>query len=84
MMERKRKEGKRAASAVWQDDGKLKDKRCDSRAKPLILCLIEEANKIKRKDKLEYRGLKYNVVDITNIANMNICKDISLEEIQDG
>lgn len=55
-----------------------------SKPQPMVLCKIEEANKIEKEDILEYAGKKYSVVDKTDLLEMNICVDISLEVIQDG
>lgn len=55
-----------------------------SKPQPMIMCLNEEAAKIKVNDKLSYKKESYKVVDITDVANVNICKDVSLEVVQSG
>lgn len=55
-----------------------------SKPNPLILCTIDDGNKLRKNDVLEYNGKRYVVVDLTNLNELNICYDVSLEVIQDG
>lgn len=55
-----------------------------SKPQPLVMCLKEEAEKIMKDDILEYKGKQYKVIDKTNLVELDICVDISLDVIQDG
>lgn len=55
-----------------------------SKPQPLVMCLKEEAEKIMKDDILEYKGKQYKVIDRTNLVELDICVDISLDVIQDG
>lgn len=55
-----------------------------SKPQPLVMCLKEEAKKIMKDDILEYKGKQYKVIDKTNLVELDICVDISLDVIQDG
>lgn len=55
-----------------------------SKVQPLIMCMNDEAEKIKKNDLLEIKGTKYKVVDKIDLNKMGICVDVSLEVIQDG
>lgn len=53
-----------------------------SKRSPLILALIEDGAKLQTGDVLVYQNRKYTVTEIQNVSEMNICADISLEEVQ--
>ncbi len=53
-----------------------------SKRSPLILALMEDGAKIQTGDTLIYQGRKYTVTEVQNVSEMNICTDISLEEVQ--
>ena len=55
-----------------------------TKPQPAILCLLEDGEKIKKNDILEYKGKTYTVVESANQSELDICYDISLEVIQDG
>ena len=55
-----------------------------SKVQPMILCLKEEAEKLKINDIVEIKGTKYKLIDKINLNKMDICVDVSLEVIQDG
>lgn len=49
---------------------------------PMILCLWEEANKLKPFDVLAFNGKNYTINGVKNIDEANIIGDVSLEEVQ--
>lgn len=55
-----------------------------SKPQPLIMCSIEDGKKIAKDDLLNYNGNKYTVTGLTNLNELDICYDISLEVIHDG
>lgn len=55
-----------------------------TKKQPMILCFVSEAEKLKYGDALEYKQNKYNVVSALNLAQLDICCDISLEVVQDA
>ena len=52
-----------------------------TKKQPMILCFVSEAEKLKYGDALEYKQNKYNVVSALNLAQLDICCDISLEVV---
>lgn len=60
---------------IYERDGG----RTFTKFKPLVLCLYEDGKDIQTDDVVEIGGNKYNVVDITNVKNLNIAFEISLE-----
>lgn len=51
---------------------------------PMILCTVEDGAKLKKNDVLLFKGKRYDLVDLTNVNELDICIDISLEVVQDG
>lgn len=51
---------------------------------PMILCTMEDGGKLKKNDMLDFNGKTYKLVDLTNVNQLNVCIDISLEVIQSG
>lgn len=49
---------------------------------PMILCLWEEAEKLKLTDRVVLNGKMYRVGEIRNVDEANLIGDITLEEIQ--
>lgn len=55
-----------------------------SKPTPLILMMPDEASKLLKNDILEYKGKQYNVVDFTDVNELGICVDVSLEVVQNA
>lgn len=51
---------------------------------PMILCLYEDAKKLKIGDKVKINSKTFKVTGVVNIQEWNIVADISLEVIDDG
>lgn len=59
----------------WERDGATNF----TKFKPIVLCMYEDGKNIQTYDVLELGGNRYNVVEITNVKNLNIAFEISLE-----
>lgn len=51
---------------------------------PMILCLWEDAKKLKHTDTLTFNSKTYTIGDIKNVSEASVVGDISLEEVQNG
>ena len=55
-----------------------------TKPQPRILCMPEEGSKAKTGDELMYKGIRYKVVEPSDLGMQGVCIDISLEVIQNG
>lgn len=53
--------------------------RTFTKFKPIVLCMYEDGKDLTIDDVLELGGNTYNVVEITNVKNLNIAFEVSLE-----
>lgn len=55
-----------------------------TKKQPMILCFDSEAKKLNFGDVLEYKENKYKVISVLNLAQLDICCDVSLEVVQNA
>lgn len=55
-----------------------------SKKQPMILCLLEDTKELKSKDILVIRDIEYELVKITDVQNLGVIADISLEVVDNG
>ena len=57
--------------------------RTTTHMKPMILCLYEEGKDLQMDDEIFLNGSTYKVIDKSDIQNLNVAFEISLEKINE-
>ena len=55
----------------------------DSKMKPMIMCLYEQGLDLEMDDEILLNGSTYKVIDKSDIQNLNVAFEISLEKINE-